>query len=235
MPPRDIEWLSAFCCDPGLGQEPLASELCGLAVKRFCSPFPPPSRWELANKRKEATVSERSAPWLIKALLATGQDHELARVIRFIHETPFRFSLAFCQVPALKELVPWSKQRLQRIHPQLAAWLADVRHQLESATARRPEPPRDWSRPAEVDCGCRFCQKLNTFLANPTLEVERIAANEDRRRHLISLIGEHQCDVQHTLERRGSPFSLVLTKTSGSFQRAEKKYEDDLRLLGELP
>ena len=37
--------------------------------------------------------------------------------------------------------------------------------------------------------------------------------------------------VQYALERRGSPYSLVLTKTTGSFERATKRFEADCRLL----
>ena len=47
-----------------------------------------------------------------------------------------------CQVPGLKLLVPWSRQRFGSVHPQLVAWLASVRQQLELATAKKPAPPR---------------------------------------------------------------------------------------------
>ena len=40
---------------------------------------------------------------------------------------------------------------------------------------------------------------------------------------------------QICLGRKGSPYSLVLTKTTGSFDRAVKRFETDLKLLGELP
>ena len=55
------------------------------------------------------------------------------------------------------------------------------------------------------------------------------------RGHLIDMIGRHQCDVKHALERKGSPYSLVLTKTTGSFDRAVKRFEEDRRLLSALP
>jgi hypothetical protein len=40
---RDVEWLSAFCCDKSADPDKsaLAHELCALAVERFCEPFPP--------------------------------------------------------------------------------------------------------------------------------------------------------------------------------------------------
>ena len=53
--------------------------------------------------------------------------------------------------------------------------------------------------------------------------------------HLISIIDRHQCDVKHSLERKGNPYSLVLTKTSGSFERSVKRFEANRRLLNALP
>ena len=51
------------------------------------------------------------------------------------------------------------------------------------------------------------------------------------RQHLIGMIGRHACDVTHALEQKGSPYSLVLTKTTGSFERAAKRFEANRRLL----
>ncbi len=172
---------------------------------------------------------------LLKALLASGRDEDLSRVIGFVRQSPDEFRLDECQVPTLKLLVPWSRKRFGQLHPQLASWLASVRQQLELATARLPQPPTDWTRPADVECTCEYCAELKAFLADPAKEVGRIAAREDRRQHLIDMIRRSQCDVKHALERRGSPHSLVLTKTTGSFERSVKRFEADRRLLSELP
>jgi hypothetical protein len=153
----------------------------------------------------------------------------------WLQESPDEFSLDDCQVPCLKSLIPWSRQQFGSVQPQLVSWLVSVRQQLESATARQPAPFTDWTRPAEVACKCQYCVQLNAFLADPANEVGRIPAREDRRRHLIDLIGRHQCDVKHTLARTGSPYSLVLTKTRGSFDRAVKRFEADRKLLEALP
>ena len=118
------------------------------------------------------------------------------------------------------------------VPPQLLlSWLASVRQKLEAATAREPAPPADWARPADVACTCQYCAQLKAFLADPANEVGRIPAREDIRQHLIGMIDRHQCDVRHALERKGSPYSLVLTKTTGSFERAVKRFEADRRLL----
>jgi hypothetical protein len=234
---RDVEWLSAFCCAKTADPERLrlAHELCALAVERFCEPRPPRPTCHPTYPRLERSVSETSLPLLLKALAASGRDEDLSRVIRFVFESPDDFSLDDCQVPCLKTMIPWSQKLFGSVHPQLVSWLACVRQQLESATAKRPVPPADWARPADVDCNCRYCAQLKAFLADPANEIIRIPAREDTRCHLINIIDSHQSDVKHTVERKGSPYSLVLTKTNGSFERSVQRFEANRRLLSTLP
>lgn len=237
IPFRDVEWLSAFCCDKRADPDKsaLAHELCALAVKRFCEPRPSQPTYYSPYHHRESSVSEKSLPLLLKALVASGRDEDLSQVIHSVQESPDEFSLDDCQVPCLKSLIPWSQKQLGSVPPQLASWLTAVRQRLESATAQQPAPPTDWARPAEVACTCQYCAQLEVFLGDPANEVGRIRAREESRQHLIGTIAQHQCDVKHALERKGSPFSLVLTKTTGSFERAVKRFEANRRLLSALP
>lgn len=66
-------------------------------------------------------------------------------------------------------------------------------------------------------------------------EVTRIAAREDLRSHVIVNIRRHQYDVSHKLERKGSPYSLVLKKTTGSYKQAVKQFKVNVKLLKSLP
>jgi hypothetical protein len=76
---------------------------------------------------------------------------------------------------------------------------------------------------------------LNTFLADPGKEVSRIAARAAIRQHLTSEIASRQCDVRTHEEAVGSPYTLVLTKTFGSYERETKRFAANQRLLAELP
>jgi len=237
IPYRDIEWLSAFCCDTRTAPDPsqLAAELCAIVVDRFCKTETSRSGYDSYLRDRGPSVPEKSLPLLCKALLASGQEEGLARVLHFIQQSPDTFRFEECQVPALITLMPWSKKELGRIHPQLAAWLAAVRKALETAAAQPPDPPSDWTRPANVKCNCQYCAQLKNFLADPDKQVGRIRAREDVRRHLMFTLEKHKCDVKYELESVGSPYSLVLTKTYGSFERAVKRYNSDCRLLSDLP
>lgn len=232
VPLRDLEWLRAFCLDPTANPDKtaLAQELCSLVVERFCVPClrRPAYHWQEA--RREPSLAEQALPLLLQALVATGCDADLSRVIQFVEGSPDEFRLDECQVPCLQAIVLWSQKRFGRAQPRLLSWLPSVRQQLESATAARPAPPADWARPAAVACTCQYCARLNAFLAGPASGVGRIPAREDVRQHLIRTIDQYGCDVKFALERKGSPYSLVLTKTTGSFERAPRRFEADCRL-----
>lgn len=230
---RDIEWLEAFCCDTTKDPDkpPLARALCAVAARRFSKPPPP----RYSHHRRELSVEEQSLPHLLKALAASGCDQELSQVIRFVQASPQAFDTDACQIPCLNKLIPWAGKQFGQTPAPLAAWLTGTRSQLEEATARKPAPPTDWVRPAEVKCSCEYCVQLNTFLADPASDVGRIPAREDRRVHLLGMIRTHQCDVSDTLDRSRSPFSLVLKKTNESHKRAVARFNKNLKLLASLP
>ena len=236
IPARDFEWLAAFCLDrtADADQLALAHALCELAVQRFCTPPSPHMAHYGPDERRAASVAETSLPLLLKALVASCNDDGLAQVIQFVERFPEEYRLDECQVPALKATVPWARKQDGVVHPLLLSWLESVRRKLEAATAHKPQPPADWARAATVDCRCQYCTQLNTFLADRVNEVGRIKAPEGARHHVTSMITRHHCDVTHALERTGSPYSLVLRKTTASFDRAARRFEADCRLLSAI-
>jgi hypothetical protein len=50
---------------------------------------------------------------------------------------------------------------------------------------------------------------------------------EDRRRHLEHQVRGHECDLDLRTERRGSPYTLVCTKNTASYQARLKQYHED--------
>src|SRR5262249_25202317 len=95
----------------------------------------------------------------------------------------------------------------------------------------RPEPPRDWRRPSQLSCKCVHCKRLSAYLDDPAESEHRFRAVQGIRSHLEEVICRDQCDVKHTTERRGSPHTLVCTKTQGSYQRALVTHKRDLEHL----
>jgi hypothetical protein len=148
--------------------------------------------------------------------------------------TPKRYPLREVQIPALLALSSWLGKHLEQSSPALSGWLADCREQLEALTAEKPAPPTDFRREAKVACQCADCRELVAFLKNPQEKVHRFSVAKPRRRHLHSMIEHHHCDLTHVTDRRGSPQTLVCTKTSASFEGRLRQYKADQEQLATL-
>lgn len=231
LPLRDLEWLAAVCSDESddADRSVVARKLCTAAVNRFCTPRQPRYGGNDDSKR-----GARSLELLLQALASAGCEAELGQVIDFVRKTPDSFDLDRCQVPVVEQLAGWSRERLGAVPAPIVKWWAALREQLEQATAVAPTPYGDWARPARVKCQCRYCAQLNAFLGDRQQATTRIAAPEGDRAHLEHEISRAQCDVKTRLDRQGRPYSLVLTKTSTSYERAVERFEADRALLKRL-
>ncbi|OWK38182.1 2OG-Fe(II) oxygenase [Fimbriiglobus ruber] len=225
---RDFVWLDRLAVtrfdDPT--REAVVAKLARQAATRFQLP--------LEDRRyyhEDPTHADLTLAPLLRSLLVARDDQALQQVIAFVTGNPKRFPLEKVQVPSLDKVVPWYREENAAIHPQLETWLGSLRQELSAATAHEPEPPDSWARPAEVACTCAYCRQLNAFLADPHAPTGRIAAAESTRSHLLSGIQKHQSDVTSKLEKKGSPYALVFTKTNGSFERRMERYVADLKLL----
>jgi hypothetical protein len=80
----------------------------------------------------------------------------------------------------------------------------------------------DWSVPSPGKCSCELCAELATFLANRSRKVYEWPLSKDKRAHVHGLLDAHELPVTHVTVRRGSPHTLVLTKTHALFDREAK-------------
>lgn len=108
-----------------------------------------------------------------------------------------------------------------------AAATAHLRQRIAEPLA----PPADWSRDATLSCACRHCAELARFLADPTCESWSFKAVQAERNHVESTIANSHSDLATTTLRRGSPHTLVCTKTQASYQRRVRQRQDDLKNL----
>jgi hypothetical protein len=105
---------------------------------------------------------------------------------------------------------------------------------LESRVARPPEKPADFRRAAKLSCQCSDCRELSKFLADPHESVHRFSVRKDRRQHLHGIIERAHCDLTHVTDRRGSPQTLVCTKTTASYEAACGIHQRDQENLARL-
>ena len=99
---------------------------------------------------------------------------------------------------------------------------------LAQRIAEPLDPPADFARESRIDCRCAHCRDLSAFLADPLRSVWTFKAVQTDRSHVENSIRRHDCDVRHETMRRGSPHSLVCTKTQASFERRVAQRKKDL-------
>jgi hypothetical protein len=171
---------------------------------------------------------------LARSLLVTEQSALLSRVVAHTLARQEEYPLTSAHVSALTALEPWLRKNVKKPCPGLSHWIASCCGQLESLTARAPRAPTDFRRPAVISCKCEDCGELRRFLDDPHEQVHRFPVREDRRRHLHHIIDRHHCDLDHKTERRGSPYTLVCTKNTRSYQERVKKFHQDQEHLAAL-
>jgi hypothetical protein len=112
----------------------------------------------------------------------------------------------------------------------LETLLMRSREMLESGLASLRREDGNWSISVPQTCSCHDCGTLHEYLESPELTLEWPLA-KDRRRHIHGAIDLMGLPVTHATRRRGSPYTLVLTKTGDLFQREaelRRQYEQSL-------
>jgi hypothetical protein len=97
-----------------------------------------------------------------------------------------------------------------------------------------PHAPKDWHQAGRIRCTCGDCRELQTFMRDRVERTHRFPLRKDRRRHLHEQIQRHDLDMTHETERRGSPQTLVCTKTRRTYDRHCAEYRIDVRSMSTL-
>jgi hypothetical protein len=171
---------------------------------------------------------------LARSLLATGQDELLSRLVDHALGLPKKYPLRTAHAAALTALRPWLKVHVKKPSEALSRWVASCCEQLEALAVAAPQKPTDYRRAANISCDCADCAELKKFLASPHENVRRFPISKQRRRHLHSMIDQHQCDVTHATQRTSQQDTLVCTKKTASYQTALKTYQEDQENLAAL-
>jgi hypothetical protein len=144
--------------------------------------------------------------------------------------------IGFCQAGG-DELVSGLVQTLRAaaaLAPELrgAAGLDVLAGQCADRLAARLALPQrerdDWAIEPPGDCACELCGVLSGFLCDPAARVFEWPLAEQRRRHVHATIDAAELPVRHQTQRRGRPYTLVLTKTDALFEseRRERAREE---------
>jgi hypothetical protein len=158
----------------------------------------------------------------------------LDHLVVLIQENPKTYDLIKVQVPVLLSLEPWFKENVKKQAPPLGRWIRIVANELEMRKSNPPKEPLDWRRASKTGCNCADCATLSQFLNDPALNIANLPLAEKRRIHLQEVIKRNKLDISYKTVRKGSPFTLVCTKTQGSYEAAAKSYGQDLTYLSKI-
>ena len=94
--------------------------------------------------------------------------------------------------------------------------------------------PADWAIATRIPCTCPHCRRLQAFCDDPAATTLGLPLRKELRRDVHGVIDRLRLDIRHETERKGSPYTLVCTKTRGAWKRRCALYAEDiahLRLL----
>ena len=228
---RDAVWLCKLSKAQLFSQESDFSALLAIACEKLVLQLKSVTSGDYRTRSEPPTSA-----WLplILACLNGGDESQLRVLLQLADEFPKIFEVREVQVPAAIKLKTWRGSVGDRLPEAVVNWVESVRHKLKVATQSKPQIPMDETRSAIMDCQCEYCNQLRDFLRDPDQSQIEIKAAEHHRNHMESTIRSQSLDLVSKKIRVGYRYALRFFKTTDSYQRALKRYEDDLKLLARL-
>ena len=192
-------------------------------------------RWD--DDKTDRYGSEHTRGGVVEGMVAifsaVDANERLDWFVAYVLEDAKHYGLRKVLVPDVKVIYCWLAE-VPAARPAAERLMEHCTARLRALTEQAPEPPKDWRREAELKCKCEDCRELIRFLRDPSAQVGRFPLRKDRRQHLHQQIDHHRLDCTHETERKGSPQTLVCTKTQASFERKLNQYQQDRQMLAEL-
>jgi hypothetical protein len=169
---------------------------------------------------------------LLCAAAAAGGDTLTTLVAKRIVDARQRFALDAVLVPcALALRAERGRPAVEAIAPLLVA-CAD---HLTARCALTLMPPTDASRETDgLTCTCADCAGLRAFLRDAKATTWRLKVAQAQRVHVEHMAAGAHVDVAMATERRGSPHTLVCTKTRARYEARVRQRAADTAALATL-
>lgn len=181
------------------------------------------------------TVDAAFVTELLTSLRALGADALHGEAVAALTADPAAFDPVTVVVPALTALRPAPEAAESTAS---AAGLARLwRHAAEFLLARSetpPVPPTNWAQSVTLTGRNEDERELQAFARDPVRREHRFRVKKERRQHLHQLIDRHGLDMTHVTERKGSPQTLVCTKTRWTFERQCARHAADVAAMKAL-
>jgi hypothetical protein len=231
-----LAWTTSLprLCDPlvaaGPVGLPIARTMARQAWRSLRGPFKQLRSLTPPSRAQEALLDlAEPVLGLLEAAATTGDTELRDEVTAFL-------TADTADTRGIDDLLPCTMAILRDATARDPAWRATAgldqlaqhcRTRLEARTGRPPRAGDDWSVSLPSGCDCDLCQTLGEFLAHPTRQVFEWPIAQAKRQHFHRRIDDAELPVRHQTRRRGSPYTLVLTKTDELFTREEETRRQD--------
>jgi hypothetical protein len=187
--------------------------------------------WKRLQKAKPVDAAMVAA--LLEILRTTGSDELRMEAAARITTNLTVFDPGRVVVPALALLHKRERKGFS-LDPAASRLWVHAAEFLLARSERPPTPPDDWRLEVTISCKCEDCCELQRFTHDAQAQIARFKAAEHRRFHLEGQIQKHALDISCMTERKGSPRTLVCTKTRRTFQRQCEQHRADCTTMNTL-
>jgi len=106
---------------------------------------------------------------------------------------------------------------------------------LQKRTAEEPKPPATWQREVpKAKYDKEVWEMLGSFLESPIETTYNYASKQANRTIVERAIRRVSVDLKMETIRKGSPYTLQITKTQKAYEKELKDYQEDLKLLAKF-
>jgi hypothetical protein len=168
---------------------------------------------------------------LLGAIASLHQSGKLfEHFVGTIQDLPEQIERDTLLFPVLKKL---SKDTLVR-KKMFSLWQITAEFHLKRS-ATPPAKPGDWIlRDQALECLCQLCSQVMEFALNPEEKCLRLPINQQARQHVHNEVDRAGLEMTHQTERKGRPFTLILTKTHWRYEARNREYCADCKRMTEL-
>ena len=119
--------------------------------------------------------------------------------------------------------------------PLLKELYEETCRRVKVRVENKPEPPNDWSRAIPQNTSQSNCWKiLEAFMQSPTEQVFDYRIGQKNRDEMTNAIRSSNADLSMETIKKGSPYTLRITKTKRSYDEKMKIWNQDCTVLERL-
>lgn len=179
------------------------------------------------DRNKKENISE-----IVKLILSLGTFYDTSTEDQFFERISSSTKRPYVNNILAPNIIALKKADFGSLAKKLTGF---CKKELEKRTAQKPTPPPNFRRAIPKSNGYKaIWEMLGDFLHSETKNVFDYKAKKEHRLFVENAIRSTIVDLKMQTIHKGSPHTLRLTKTDGSYRRSLKKWQEDDLLLKQV-